>query len=478
MSSDGKKSGCLKKFVVLVLLAVAALGALVYCGGKLVDAQKTPVDAFMGKLRAGDVAGAYGLTASSYQQRVTRAAMQALLEAKQAAQATIPDGWQVGPDDSEGADTLEAQLKLPNGSFAPLRFSVLKMGESYQITDIGELIPKPVKTADAKAKGKKGISFSFSTANLKNVGLSADPDGPRTLNTEFPENVDAIYFCADLCNAMDDTEVVANWYVPGALDDAPAMSKSIRTGSAAVTFNITRSEDILPTGEWRLDVLIDGKSKHQQRFTVREATLAELRKAADAGSARDAFLVFRRHLMRGDTEVPADMAFTYLEHAAERGHPLSMYNLGVLYDRGIHFTMDSEQAKRWYRKAAATGNGKAQFNLARTYAKGGSAIEIEEALNWTRKTVMAGADPYAHYALGLYMLHGTGIGQDTADALEHMEAAAQASPELAFLLGSDREVDNPPGFADLKEARRWYQRAADQGDASAAKALQRLGETM
>ena len=42
---------------------------------------------------------------------------------------------------------------------------------------------------------------------------------------------------------------------------------------------------------------------------------------------------------------------------AEQGHAWAQYNLGVLYDQGHDVPQDSQEALRWYRRAADQGGG-------------------------------------------------------------------------------------------------------------------------
>jgi S1-C subfamily serine protease len=69
--------------------------------------------------------------------------------------------------------------------------------------------------------------------------------------------------------------------------------------------------------------------------------------------------------------------------AAEQGHNIAQYNLGLIYDRGDGVPQDYKEAVKWYRLAAAQGYADAQFNLGVMYAKGeGVAENYVQAYKW------------------------------------------------------------------------------------------------
>ena len=55
--------------------------------------------------------------------------------------------------------------------------------------------------------------------------------------------------------------------------------------------------------------------------------------------------------------------------AAETGLAAAQFNLGVLTAKGLGIDADAEQAKNWFRKAAAQGHEPAQSNLEQLEAK-------------------------------------------------------------------------------------------------------------
>ena len=68
--------------------------------------------------------------------------------------------------------------------------------------------------------------------------------------------------------------------------------------------------------------------------------------------------------------VPKDnaQALIWLRKAADTGHDVALFNLGLTYATGV--PPDFVQASVWYRKAADKGNVAAQINLGSMYSRG------------------------------------------------------------------------------------------------------------
>jgi TPR repeat protein len=103
------------------------------------------------------------------------------------------------------------------------------------------------------------------------------------------------------------------------------------------------------------------------------------REDADLGSGREAFGWYRK--------------------AAEQGHALAQFALGLRYDSGHDVARDYEAAHFWYLCAARQGHARAQFNLGVMYASGqGVGRDQVEAWCWLQRAAQAGiaaADGYA-----------------------------------------------------------------------------------
>jgi TPR repeat protein len=121
-----------------------------------------------------------------------------------------------------------------------------------------------------------------------------------------------------------------------------------------------------------------------------------------------------------------------LRHGADAGDPKDQATLGLCYQNGVGVKRDNAQAIEWYRKAAAKGHAGARNNLGMIYDQ------------------------------------GVGVPRDPVKARELYVSAANAGlADAEFNLGLE--------FASEKnfvEARKWYQKAADQGH---LRALNNLG---
>jgi hypothetical protein len=134
-------------------------------------------------------------------------------------------------------------------------------------------------------------------------------------------------------------------------------------------------------------------------------------------------------------------AFNPLLRAVASGKTEAALQLGYLYSHGLGTSVDYEDARFWYEKAAATGDLVAMNNLGTLYTNGnGVPSDFKIALDWYRKAA-AGAYPSAFFNIGLSYERGEGVTLDKAAAVG------------------------------------WYKKAATRGDASALQALERLGET-
>jgi TPR repeat protein len=87
--------------------------------------------------------------------------------------------------------------------------------------------------------------------------------------------------------------------------------------------------------------------------------------------------------------------------AAEQGHVIAQYNLGVRYASGNGVPQSWEEAVKWFRMAADQGDADAQNNLGTCYARGlGLSQDYVEAARWLQLAADQG-HPLARQALAL-----------------------------------------------------------------------------
>ena len=83
-------------------------------------------------------------------------------------------------------------------------------------------------------------------------------------------------------------------------------------------------------------------------------------KAAELGSAFAQYIVGNNYFNGVGVEENTDEAFKWFFKAAEQGQPNAQFEIGQLYEYGGH---DIETAREWYRKAAEQGHSDAQQKL-------------------------------------------------------------------------------------------------------------------
>jgi TPR repeat protein len=86
--------------------------------------------------------------------------------------------------------------------------------------------------------------------------------------------------------------------------------------------------------------------------------------------------------------------------AADQGHALAQFALGMRYDcGGLGVDQDYALAHFWYLEAANHGHGRAQFNLGVMYASGqGTERDLLQAWCWLQRAAGAGVPGAARYA--------------------------------------------------------------------------------
>ena len=68
-------------------------------------------------------------------------------------------------------------------------------------------------------------------------------------------------------------------------------------------------------------------------------------------------------------------AFKWYRLAAEQGHAVAQYKVGIMYEAGYGVPLDYAEAVKWYRLAAEQGRADAQHNLGVMYASGKGVIQ-------------------------------------------------------------------------------------------------------
>ncbi len=228
-----------------------------------------------------------------------------------------------------------------------------------------------------------------------------------------------------------------------------------------------------PKAQYALGVLLErGEGVNQDALEA----LLWYKRAARAGHALAMFRAGLAHAKGG--KVPQDYALAreFLENAAKAGIADASYELGLIHENGLGGKKNISLAFDAYAGAAATGHRKSVAALARLTPQLSDTDIIRskvlptpaaEYLGWYTKASRLGKTP-AQLALARIYLRGDGVPQNYGKAAALFRRAAvggrnsQAQHALAVML--ERGIG---GKKDLREALRWYRKAAENGYAPA-----------
>jgi TPR repeat protein len=94
----------------------------------------------------------------------------------------------------------------------------------------------------------------------------------------------------------------------------------------------------------------------------------------------------------------ARQAYGWYRKAADGGHALAQFALGLRYDTGHGVDRDFEAAHFWYLCAARQGHARAQFNLGVMYASGQGVLrDLVLAHGWLQRAAGVGVAAAARY---------------------------------------------------------------------------------
>ncbi|KAI4522108.1 HCP-like protein [Schizophyllum commune Loenen D] len=146
--------------------------------------------------------------------------------------------------------------------------------------------------------------------------------------------------------------------------------------------------------------------------------------------------------------VPYDPAYAkaLFTQAAHLGYTQSQYKLGQCYEYG-HLTcpVDPKRSIAWYTKAAEKGDAEAELALSGWYLTGSEGVlkqSDSEAYLWARRAANKGLSK-AEYAVGYYAEVGIGVKQDIELAKRwYMRAAAQGNKRAMNRLTELKRMGN------------------------------------
>ena len=176
-------------------------------------------------------------------------------------------------------------------------------------------------------------------------------------------------------------------------------------------------------------------------------------------------------------------AFKWYSAAASLGNPDGINGVGCCYKGGLSVEKNEEYAVQLFTKAADKGSERAQYNLAMAYYTGkGIESDWEKAFSLFKKLAENG-EPHSQYMVGKYLMsnHGGTISwhivskRNTKEAFKWFEKSAiQGNSSAQQQLGLFYESGTDPCIRNIEKAFDWYLKSADQGNIEAIFALGRL----
>ena len=186
----------------------------------------------------------------------------------------------------------------------------------------------------------------------------------------------------------------------------------------------------------------------------------------------DYYKLARRFLYGTKTEKPDfQKAMPLLLMEANRGNGYACYDIGRMQLLGQGCEEDEEEAQRWFRDALeafqtaetfAKKKGYLRYRIGKCHAYGhGTEQNHEESARWFRQAVDEN-NPFAAYSLGGQYLRGQGVEQSDMEAysLFCMAATHEKQPNAyaQYQLGKMHR-DGIGTEVNLEESRLWYARA-------------------
>ncbi len=160
-------------------------------------------------------------------------------------------------------------------------------------------------------------------------------------------------------------------------------------------------------------------------------------------------------------------AIVWYRKAADQGNIAGQYNLGILYEKGLGLKTDLSQAIHWYQKAANQNDKDAVTHLTNAQIKLAGQLyqakNYKEAVYLYRRLAEQG-NPVGQYNLGILYEKGLGVPSDNNQAkLWFYKAADQGDADaINKINGNSLSQDSQPGINSFKEQTIPHYKAGDK----------------
>lgn len=252
--------------------------------------------------------------------------------------------------------------------------------------------------------------------------------------------------------------------------------KALENGTTVAQGNLDRlllakkeMEDKVPADEqFKLGIVHFDNEEYAEAFRW-------FLKAAEKGHAEAQTAVATCYAGGMGVKRSGSEALKWFRKAAEQGESESEYMLGKLYLEGAGVPKNESEGIKWITRSAEHGYLVAQlYFVAKYYPKG----KYEEAYKWVKMAAEAG-EAECQYILSKYYSRGLGgVKEDKEKAIKLVRQAAEnGSSNAQFVLADCYRRGIGVGISfSLDEARKWYTKAANQGNKEAKEMLDRLNE--
>ena len=212
--------------------------------------------------------------------------------------------------------------------------------------------------------------------------------------------------------------------------------------------------------------------KNSRSNSIFEATVKRANHEISKHNNIEALSVLGRCLLFGKS-VPKDetRAFAYLKKSAEGGDENAQAFIGYCYYRGKGVTQNKSEAIKWFEQSANQGNSMGQCYLGVCYLRADGVTEDEvKGLSLLKKSAIQG-NSTSQKLLGNYYY---GIKQDY-DMAFYMYDKSAVRGNVGGMFNLALCFEHGYGtMANRDKARYWYEKAAEQEDPKALKALERF----
>lgn len=135
----------------------------------------------------------------------------------------------------------------------------------------------------------------------------------------------------------------------------------------------------------------------------------------------------------------ADVAVAQFLPQATAGNMDAQFALGQAYETGQGALKNAQEAYFWYKKSADKGHPKSRYQLGMMYADGKSAVRQDFflAAKWFRVAATFNHHAPSQFRLGELYFNGRGVEHDYGKAIElYTKAARQGHAGAQYLLGA------------------------------------------